>query len=206
MSVGIYCYKDTQKDNKIVYVGKDSNISFNKRHKDHNSPSNYKKQVINRVLQNNPNRYTYHILKEGDFDEGLLNALEIIYIYRYNPKFNFTIGGEGTVGYKHSEESKQRMSESRKGKNHPMYNKFGKEHCRFGKKDSLETKVNKSIARNSTGYFRVTKMNTNSCKQGFRWGYLYYQDNKRKLISSTNLEKLELKVKAKGLPWIIIDS
>lgn len=204
MTCGIYCYKDTQNNDKIVYVGKDSNIGDNKRHKDHHRPSNYKKQVINRVLQNNPNRYTYHILKQGEFNDNLLNALEIIYTHRYNPKFSFTIGGDGSRGYKHSEESKQRMSEARKGKNHPMYNKYGEEHCRYGKKDSLETRLNKSKVRNTTGYYRVTKMKTNSCNQGFRWGYSYYEDGKRRLISSVDIEKLESKVKSKGLPWILI--
>ena len=37
MSLGIYCYID-KKDNKIVYVGKDSNIDKKRRHKDHHKP------------------------------------------------------------------------------------------------------------------------------------------------------------------------
>ena len=127
MTCGIYCYKDTFNDNKIVYVGKDSSIDINKRHIAHNSPSNYDKQVINRVLQNNPNRYTYHILKKGDFDDKLLSALEIIYTRRYNPKFSFTIGGDGIRGFKHSDETKKKISDTNKrkfkGANNPMYNK-----------------------------------------------------------------------------------
>ena len=61
---GIYCYTDL-KDNKVVYVGKDSNIHKNKRHQDHFQPNQYNKQPINRILQNNPNRYSYKILKQG---------------------------------------------------------------------------------------------------------------------------------------------
>lgn len=110
MTVGIYCYKDTQNDNKVVYVGKDSRIDENIRHKRHMFPSRYNDQVINRILQNNRDRYTYHVLKQGDFGKNLLNALEILYIRRYSPQFNFTIGGDGANGYKHSEESKQRIS------------------------------------------------------------------------------------------------
>ena len=109
MTCGIYCYKDTQNDNEVIYVGKDSSIDTNTRHKKHNYPSRYNQQVINRVLQNNPDRYTYHVLKEGDFDEKLLSALEILYVHRYSPKFNFTIGGDGMRGYKHSEESKRKI-------------------------------------------------------------------------------------------------
>jgi Mor family transcriptional regulator len=90
---GIYCYIDN-KTNKIVYVGKDSNIDNNRRHKDHLLKCNRNRQVINRILQNNPKRYTYNVLKQGKFKDNLLNALEIIYIRRHNPKFNYTIGGD----------------------------------------------------------------------------------------------------------------
>ena len=138
MVCGIYCYRDTQNDNKVVYVGKDCYIHLNKRFREHMHPSRYNEQVINRVLQNNPNRYIYQVLKEGDFSENLLNALEIIYTRKYNPKFNFTIGGDGKRGYKHSEETKKKisdslmghyvsyetrvkLSEAKKGKNHPNY-------------------------------------------------------------------------------------
>lgn len=123
MNSGIYCYRDKFKDTKIVYVGKDSHIDKNTRHKQHINPAMYDKQVINRVLQNNPQRYQYEVLKQSDFEEGLLSALEIIYIKRYNPKFNYTIGGEGVTGYKHSSKTKKRISESVKGKNNPFYGK-----------------------------------------------------------------------------------
>lgn len=102
MTSGIYCYKDTLNDNRIVYIGKDTNIGKNKRHRDHYFKSNYNDQVINRVLQNNPQRYKYQVLIEGDFDNKILIGFEKRYIrlYRtYRPKtcwgFNFTLGGEG---------------------------------------------------------------------------------------------------------------
>lgn len=100
MTVGIYKYTDL-KTNEIVYIGKDSNIDTKKRHRDHTERWAYNKQHINRIIQNNPNRYQYGVLKKGDFNENLLNALEILYIRRYNPLFNFTIGGEGIKGKLH---------------------------------------------------------------------------------------------------------
>lgn len=137
--VGIYCYRDTQNDNEIVYVGKDSNISRNERHHRHYHPSRYNDQVINRVLQDNPSRYTYYILKKGDFSEDLLNALEIIYTHRYNPKFSFTIGGDGVRGYKHSEESKKKISESLKGHKVSAKTREKLRRHNLGKKHSEET-------------------------------------------------------------------
>ena len=118
MTVGIYCYID-KKDDAIVYVGKDSNINKNRRHRDHFMPYAYNLQQINRVLQNNPKRYVYKILKsweERDYNKNLANVLEIIYIKKYSPKFNFTKGGEGLRGFRHSEETKKKLSEHFTGK------------------------------------------------------------------------------------------
>ena len=184
MVVGIYCYKDTQKNNEVVYVGKDSNISKNERHKAHHNPSKYDDQVINRVLQNNPNRYTYHILKKGDFDENLLNALEIIYTHRYHPKFSFTIGGDGSRGYKHSPESKAKISKELSGI-----------------KRSNDFKLHLSKLKSSTGYFRVSKRKNKKYLNGFIWIYSYYEGDKRKVLMSVDLNKLERKVRSKGLIW-----
>ena len=118
---GIYCYKDKENNDKIIYIGKDSHIDKNKRFKDHMQPSNYNAQKINQVLQNNPNRYEYVILKKWKtkkYNPKLSNAMEIIYIHKYNPLFNFTKGGEGTLGFKHSEETIKKFRESRKGFKH----------------------------------------------------------------------------------------
>lgn len=115
MTCGIYCYID-KKDNNIVYVGKDSNIDKNRRNQYHHSPSKYQEQQINRVLQNNPNRYTYQVLTWNVTDQDTLNALETQYITHLKPKFNYTMGGEGLVGFRHSEMTKNKISEKNKGK------------------------------------------------------------------------------------------
>ena len=79
MAKGIYCYLDKEND-KTVYVGKDSNIDKNKRHRQHLAPSNYNAQPINRILQNNPDRYIYQVLWEiGDCTDTHLNQMEIFY-------------------------------------------------------------------------------------------------------------------------------
>lgn len=75
----------------------------------------------------------------------------------------------------HSDETKQKISEAIKGKP-----------CE---------------SRNTTGYYNVVKHKSNTCKQGYYWKYQYYEDGKQKAISSVSLEKLEQKVKNKGLIW-----
>ena len=163
MSKGIYCYID-KKDNQIVYVGKDSYIDKNKRHKEHLAPSNYNEQPINRILQNNPNRYIYQVLWEiDDCTNNHLNQMEIFYIKKYDPQFNFTEGGDGVSGFRHSEETRKKISETNKGKtpwNKGKINvyseetrkkmsesKKGENHPMYGKTHSEETKKKMSEAQ-----------------------------------------------------------
>lgn len=134
--LGIYAYFD-KKDNSVVYVGKDSNIDKNRRDKEHRSQSQYHKQPFNRILQNNPNRYTYQVLVWDVKDQETLTALEIQNIRQLKPKFNFTDGGDGTTGYKHSEQNKEKFSRLKMGENNPF----------FGKKHSEETKQKMSESR-----------------------------------------------------------
>lgn len=99
---------------------------------------------------------------------------------------------EAHKGKTHSEESKKKMSESKKGENHPLY----------GKHHSEETKIKMAKSHNNnSGYLKVSKVKNKNCKQGFRWTYSYYENGKRKQITSVSLEKLEEKVKARGLKW-----
>ena len=299
---GIYAYIDKEND-KIVYVGKDSNIDKKVRHTAHHNPSRYDDQQINRVLQNNPGRYEYKelIVLDHTPTNDEFNELEINLIEEYNPKFNFTKGGDGLFGYTHSEESKRKMSEAQKGEknhaygkppwnkgktniyseetlkkmsetkkgknygrvgeNHPLYGKkpwntgqkwsdevrqkiseshkgkklsdetkqklsvklsgennpiYGKprseetkekiRQANLGNKHSEESKLKMIKSRNTTGIYRVHKKKNKRLKQGFNWAYQYLdENNKKRSITSCNLDELELKVKQKGLEWIILD-
>ena len=194
MSKGIYKYTDLNTGD-VVYVGKDSHIDINQRHKEHLQPSKYDAQPFNRILQNNSERYKYSVLySSDDVSEDDLNMLEISFIERYDPRFNFTSGGDG--GYEISEETKRKISESQKGKTLSEETKQ-----KMRKPKSEEHKQNISKSKNTTGYLNVYKAKCKTCKQGFRWIYQHYEDGKRKIISSIDIKKLEEKVKAKGFQW-----
>lgn len=219
---GIYCFIDST-NNKIVYVGKDSWIHRKKRYYDHRQPKRYNDQPINRVLQNNPDRYEYKVLKKGHFKENLLNALEILYIRRYKPLFNFTIGGDGSLGYKHTKEAKEKLrklhtglkaspetrkklSEVHSGENHHYYGAYGPKHGKYGKNISDESKIRISKPQNTSGYFRVSiRKDDKRYKDRILYRYLYYVDGKQKEITSVDINVLEEKVKAKGLKWLKYD-
>ena len=126
MTKGIYCYIDKKNDN-IVYVGKDSHIDEGRRQRAHEQPHRYNEQQINRVIQGNPSRYRYEVLWEvDDCSDNHLNQMEMYFISEHKPTFNFTRGGDGAVGFKHSEEFKTNRSNSYKGRNNPNYKDFAR--------------------------------------------------------------------------------
>ena len=168
---GIYQYVDL-KTSDVVYVGKDSHIDKNKRHRAHLSPAYYDVQQINRVLQNNPERYEYQVIYAGDFDDDLLNVLEINTIADEQPIFNFTAGGEGTSGYKHTEEARKKLSENSarywKGKTFSEETRRKMSEAKKGKTVSEETRRKLSEAKtgeNNPMYGRTGENNPNYGKQ-----------------------------------------
>ena len=170
MTVGIYCYID-KKDNSIIYIGKDSNICKNRRHRDHLMPYSYKLQKINQVLQNNPGRYKYVVLKswaKNKFNKNLANALEILYIKRYSPKFNFTKGGEGISGFKHSAETKKKLSEHFTGKKWTEKSKLKLSKSLKGRKISEEHKKKVSKARTGMKFSQEHKNNISKNHANFK--------------------------------------
>ncbi len=94
---GIYGYYDIEK-NQIVYIGQSQDIC--KRHFQHMNPSRYNCQAINRIIQNNPDRYELVIIKDRPwFSKEDRDILEEHYIEFYNTfadndKFNYTSGGD----------------------------------------------------------------------------------------------------------------
>ena len=203
--IGIYCYEDSLNDNEVVYVGKDSYIHENRRHKEHTWNSRYDKQPINRILQKNPNRYRYKVLKkweESKYHKNLVNALEILYIHRYKPRFNFTIGGDGSKGYRFTDEQRKKLSEMRKGQvpwnkgilncfNHTEEAKRKISNAQKGKGNSMygKTPWNKGITGKDNhiykDYYRIVKDGKSGDKQ--RYSII---KNRTKLKRSVSIDKL----------------
>lgn len=156
MSKGIYCYVDNE-TGLIDYIGKDSNIHKDKRHNDHYQPSNYDKQPFNRILQKNPNRWEYQRLYESDdVDDETLNQLEITFIEQYNPRFNFTKGGDGVIGYTYTEEDKQKISKALTGR------KLSDEH-----RQNISKVTKRENNPNWKNYARIVKKGIHYNKQAY---------------------------------------
>jgi group I intron endonuclease len=207
MITGIYGYMDTNNDT-IVYVGQAKDIKA--RDIAHRSPSVYSRQVINRVLQNNPTRYVLHVLEECSVE--MLNHLEQTLIALFNPKFNFTNGGDGVRGHKHSDETKAKISKAHSGKKMSEERIVqmsevmkGAKNPNYGKSKTLETKIKMCRKRTKTGFYNVSIVTKKDYPCGYSYRYSYYVDGKRKHFSSTSILKLEEMAKSKGLDWIIVD-
>ena len=94
---------------------------------------------------------------------------------------NFTWGGEGVSGYKHSEEAKRKIGESSKGENNPMFGKnayanktpeemeeIGKKKSKAlkGKKHSEETKLKMSEKAKGRQFSEEHRLNLSKSHKG----------------------------------------
>lgn len=91
-------------------------------------------------------------------------------------------------GKQHSDESKSKMSETKKGKH--LNN---------------DTIIKISDTMNSSGFYRISTASCSTCKLGFRWIYQYYENFMKKRMSATDLLKLKEKILTKGLEWKVLD-
>lgn len=112
-------------------------------------------------------------------------------------------------GKKHTIETKRKISQSHKGENHYLYGKnMPKEQKEKISKSLIGRIPNKkaiSKSKTKTGFYRLGIRKTNKVENGFYWEYAYYENNKRKFLSSVNFFDLEKKIKKKGLELIVID-
>lgn len=82
------------------------------------------------------------------------------------------------------------------------YKNFSNISAFLTKQGTSYTKLKMELGKqhNSSGYFRVTKEKNNQ-RRNATWRYVYSDNGKRKSITSTDINKLEEKVKSKGLEW-----
>lgn len=131
MSKTFFLYKITNVVDGKAYVGTTDNIK--RRWGQHKLPSSRCLYVRNAIQKHGVNNFTFETLEVCVSKESASN-FEIAAIKGFNTRapngYNLSEGGEGSVGYAHSKETKQRMSEKNRGQhNH-----------NFGKHLSEETK------------------------------------------------------------------
>lgn len=79
----------------------------------------------------------------------------------------------------------------------------------FFKPDNRENYIlnNKGGKKNTSGILYVSKITKTDLKQGFTWIYQYYNEDtgKKTSFNRVNFNELEIAVKSKNLPWIVLD-
>jgi len=144
-------YKITNQINGKIYIGK-TESSIEKRLKGHHeSAKRGSKYYFHSAIRKHG--IENFIIEEIDSaeDSTRLLQLEQFYIKRENsidPQvgYNMTLGGLGTAGYKHTEETKKKLSEAKIGEKNHMFGKTGEAHHNYGKELSDETKMKLSAA------------------------------------------------------------
>ncbi len=135
--------------NELFYIGKGRNNRAFQRGKGSKGRNNYWHKIVN--------KHGYRVemlisnLKESD-----AFIQEILAIKEFSPRCNFNKGGEGISGYKHTIETKRKMSEMKLGVKQTKETinkriKKGKDHHAFGKQMSEEVKRKISETKKKAG-------------------------------------------------------
>jgi group I intron endonuclease len=142
----IYCYHCISTGKK--YIGKTLYERKRKEHHCHMVRSGSKRKFYNAVRKYGWKNFIYGIIEECD--ECLLSQKEVTYIREYDSfkcGYNSTLGGDGKSGWKHTKETKEKISKSNFGKlcSEETKKKLsevnrGKMPWIFGKKHTLETR------------------------------------------------------------------
>lgn len=216
---GIYLI--TNKINGHMYVGQ--SIGIHRRWREHCALKDLHSSLVEKAIAKyGEENFSFEIIITMENDTEQLNDAErewiaILNTYEDKNHYNLTPGGDFSpmkvpeiaakmYGKKHSEQTRKKMSKAHRGR------EFSEEHRRklaekrIGVSLSDEVKHKISNKMNTTGFFRVYKEKNPRFKQGFRFCYQYYdENNKRRSICSVDLEKLEQKVKNKGLEWFKLE-
>jgi len=135
MQNGFYVYEHIRLDTmKPFYVGKGI------------GPRAYRKAGRNQYWDRVANKHGFIInMVAENLDEDMALLVEIEKINQLRrlgiELTNMTDGGEGTSGRKHSEETRQKISNAHNGKTHHCLGRTGESHPMFGKKHSDEARL-----------------------------------------------------------------
>jgi group I intron endonuclease len=180
-------YKATNKINGKSYIGFDSDWPSRKYKHKQLSLKN-KQSLYFAIRKYGWENFIWEVIYQSTDGKHCLSVMEPYFIKEYNcyiNGYNMTIGGDGAIGYKHSEDMKKYLSEKRKGKGIPH---------------TTETKYKMSLSKKGKLYSEEKKS-----KLGKKYiitdpaGYIFEIKNLNKFCRENNLDTSHMVSIAKGI-------
>ena len=163
-----YVYMITNTVNGKAYIGISVHEPKTGRIKDHLS-GNGNRVIANAVKKYGRDAFTYELLEENVFPE-ILPELEIYYIKKHNTirphGYNLTEGGEGSLGYKHTKETRKKLSEAAKGKSPSEETRRKISEAGKGRKHSIESRRKISEANTDRKFTESHRINLSDARKG----------------------------------------
>lgn len=134
---GIYCITDVQSGRR--YVG--SAVSFHKRWGEHRNSlkrGQHHSQFMQRTFAVRPDAFSFHVVLYCSKENLLMYEQRVI--DALNPEFNTSPVAGSQLGYRHTEETRKKMSTSRRKDFSPM---TGKSHSEESKRKISESRKGK---------------------------------------------------------------
>jgi group I intron endonuclease len=188
-------YKITNKENGLIYIGCTIN-SLEKRFGEHLSrcfSSTHKSKLYNSIKKYGQENFTIELIEECDL--SVIYETEKKYVEQYdsyNNGLNSTIGGEGCLGYTHSSEIRQKISENTKNGNSHKGKTYEE---LYGDRADEEKEKRKTAAswNKMTKEERNIRVNNikNASRKNSKYGVELVREIKQKIIEGVKIKELK---------------
>jgi group I intron endonuclease len=188
-------YKITNKENGSIYIGCTIN-SLEKRFGEHLSrcfSSTHKSKLYNSMKKYGQENFTIELIEECDL--SVIYETEKKYVEQYdsyNNGLNSTIGGEGCLGYTHSSEIRQKISENTKNGNSHKGKTYEE---LYGDRADEEKEKRKTAAswNKMTKEERNIRVNNikNASRKNSKYGVELVREIKQKITEGVKIKELK---------------
>jgi len=187
-------YRLTNKINGKMYHGQSTKENINDRWKRYkglhckNQP-----KIYNALKKYGPDNFLFEVIDTTPQNQPQLDDLEIDYIAKFDSMNNGYNCDPGGKGGKHSDETKNKMSESHKGKKMSDYNKIALLKANLGRKMSEQSKIRMSNNHKGLQRSEETKLKLSIANKGSNnnmFGKTHSNETKQKMSESLKRHNL----------------